>query len=154
MKHYNINFDSIAMKSFLFTFCIAAIKLDRASGINQQMSEGNSVADFDPTSFIDDEETIIPIWLVAGRNPQVTNLCVEIKVDVSNEWEIENLKKSIEHSVFLRRYCGWLRKKGVKFIANEHITIKLLLGREEILVHSQKTPDTLIESDGKIVVMI
>lgn len=115
----------------------------------------NSVTELDPSHFFRKnigEDDIIGTCFLFGENPESVRKCIEIKVNVKNDWEIENIKKSIEYGVFLKRYCLWLKKRGVDVLQNEDIIIKLQLGEEELLVHSQKTPYMLSYTNGENVI--
>lgn len=64
---------------------------------------------------------------------------VRISFDVAHQWDLQAVKTSVEHGIFLRRYCRWVAEKGFVYAEDEPVYITFSVDGEVIFVHKQNT---------------
>ena len=77
---------------------------------------------------------------VPSKHLSVEHGSVRISFDVAHQWDLQAVKTSVEHGIFLRRYCRWVAEKGFAYAGDELVYITFSVNREVIFVHKQNTP--------------
>ena len=120
------------------TIFIAAV----AVKMETEQSPNYSIGNVNPNDLLQNDPTVFTSNVTdgLGSNPRAVDGCIEIQMEVNDEWELENLKMSVEHGVFLDSYCGWMRANGKTIKDEEDVSLSVKFEDQVYHFPVQKTP--------------